>query len=83
MKSTSTSEKNNSSLVIRHSSFVNMKTRIFTNWRTSLLGALFLLISLVLVFNKIIAWGEFMAFLPTIFGLLYVKDTIFQVKSKE
>ena len=60
-----------------------MKSRLFTNWRTSLLGALFLLISLILVFAKIIAWGEFMAFLPTIFGLLYVKDTIFQVKSKE
>ena len=60
-----------------------MKSRLFTNWRTSLLGAFFLLISLVLVFNKIIAWGEFMAFLPTIFGLLYVRDTIFQVKPKE
>ena len=60
-----------------------MKTRIFTNYRTSLLGALFLLISLVLVFNKIIAWSEFMAFLPTIFGLLYVKDPISWVKSKE
>ena len=60
-----------------------MKTRIFTNWRTSLLGVAFLLISPLLVVQKIIAWGEFMAFLPTIFGLLYVKDTIFQVKSKE
>ena len=60
-----------------------MKSRIFANWRTSLLGALFLLISLLLVFNKIIAWGEFMAFLPTIFGLLYFRDTIFQVKPKE
>ena len=60
-----------------------MKTRCSTTHRASLLGVLFLLIRVVLVFNKIIAWGEFMAFLPTIFGLLYVKDTIFQVKSKE
>ena len=59
-----------------------MRNRIFTNWRTSLLGALFLIISLSLVFNKIIAWSEFMAFLPTILGLLYVKDTIFQVNPK-
>ena len=59
-----------------------MKTRIFSNWRTSLLGAFLLLISLSLVFNKIIAWSEFMAFLPTIFGLLYVKDNIFQVNPK-
>ena len=60
-----------------------MKTRLFTNWRTSLLGALFLVISLSLVFNKIIAWSEFMAFLPTILGLLYVRDTIFKVNPKE
>jgi len=60
-----------------------MKSRVFINWRTSLLGAFLLLVSLVLVFYKIIAWGEFMAFLPTIFGLLYVKDSIFQVKPKE
>jgi len=56
-----------------------MKSRLLSNWRTSLLGAFLLLISLLLVFNKIITWSEFMAFLPTIFGLLYVKDTIFQV----
>ncbi len=60
-----------------------MKTRIFNNWRTSLLGAFFLLISLLLVFYKIIAWGEFIAFLPTIFGLLYVRDTIFKINPKE
>ena len=60
-----------------------MKNRIFNNWRTSILGVFFLLISLFLVFYKIIAWGEFMAFLPTIFGLLYVRDTIFQINTKE
>ena len=60
-----------------------MKSRVFINWRTSLLGAFLLLVSLVLVFYKIIAWSEFMAFLPTILGLLYVRDTIFQVKPKE
>ena len=53
-----------------------MKTRIFNNWRTSILGLFFLLTSLFFAFYKIIAFGKFMAFLPTIFGLLYVWDTV-------
>ena len=56
-----------------------MKTRIFTNWQTSLLGILLLIIAITLLFLKIITLGEFTAFFPTILGLLYVRDTIFKI----
>jgi len=56
-----------------------MKTRIFTNWRTSFLGVLLLIISIVLLFLRIITLSEFTAFFPTILGLLYVRDTLFQI----
>jgi len=56
-----------------------MKTRIFQNWRTSLLGLLFLILSSILLFLRIITFAEFTAFLPTILGLLYVRDTVFKV----
>lgn len=56
-----------------------MKTRIFQNWRTSLLGFVLLILSSVLLFMKIITFGEFTAFLPTVIGLIYVQDTIFKI----
>jgi len=55
-----------------------MKTRIFRNWRTSLLGGALLVAMIILLSNKIITGGEFLAILPTILGLLYVPDTIFK-----
>lgn len=51
-----------------------MKARLILSWRTSILGVLLLVISVVLLFTRIIAFSEFTAFLPTILGLLYVKD---------
>ena len=56
-----------------------MKTRIFTHWQTSLLGILLLLVAITLLFLKIITFGEFTAFFPTILGLLYVRDTVFKI----
>ena len=55
-----------------------MKTRLFRNWRTSLLGGALLLTMILLLSNKIITGGEFVAILPTILGLLYVPDNIFK-----
>jgi len=47
-----------------------MKTRIIKNWRTSLLGVFLLILSVTMLWMKIIAAGEFVALLPTIIGLL-------------
>ena len=52
-----------------------MKARLILSWRTSILGVLLLIISVVLLFTRLIAFSEFTAFLPTILGLLYVKDS--------
>jgi len=59
-----------------------MKTRIFTNWQTSLLGLLLLIVAIILLFLKIITLGEFTAFFPTILGLLYVRDTVFKINPR-
>ena len=55
-----------------------MKTRLFRNWRTSLLGGALLVIMIILLFMRIVTGGEFTAILPTILGLLYLPDTIFK-----
>jgi len=59
-----------------------MKTRILRNWRTSLLGLALLIIVIVLLFLKTITGGEFIALLPTILGLLYIQDTVFNVNPR-
>ena len=55
-----------------------MKTRLFRNWRTSLLGGALLVIVILLLFLKTNTGGEFIALLPTILGLLYVPDSVFK-----
>jgi hypothetical protein len=52
-----------------------MKARLILSWRTSILGIILLAVSLVLLFLRMIAFSEFTAFLPTILGLLYVRDS--------
>ena len=52
-----------------------MKARLILSWRTSILGVALLVISVILLFTRMIAFSEFTAFLPTILGLLYVKDS--------
>ena len=56
-----------------------MKTRIFKNWRTSLLGMILLLFSAILLCLRVITFSEFGCFLPTVLGLVYVQDTVFRV----
>lgn len=55
-----------------------MNTRIFQNWRSSLLGVALLIMSITLVCLQVISFTEFAFFFPTILGLLYVKDSIFR-----
>ncbi len=53
-----------------------MKTRLVKNWKTSLLGIILLIVTIFLLYQKILKGGEFIALLPTILGLLYLPDTI-------
>ena len=56
-----------------------MKTRILRNWRSSLLGLTLLITIIALLILKILTGGEFIALLPTILGLIYVRDSIFRL----
>ena len=55
-----------------------MKTRIVKNWRTTLLGIILFIVSIVLLLFKTLTGGEFIALLPTILGLLFMPDSIFK-----
>jgi len=58
-----------------------MKTRVVKNWRTSLLGVILLIVSIVLLSLRIITGGEMLALLPTIVGLILAPDSL--LKSNE
>jgi len=60
-----------------------MKERIFNNWQTTTLGIILLILAVVLLFMRIITLGEFSAFFPTILGLIYVRDTVLKITSKD
>ena len=60
-----------------------MKERIFNNWQTTTLGIILLILAVVLLFMRIITLGEFSAFFPTIVGLIYVRDTVLKITSKD
>lgn len=60
-----------------------MKERIFNNWKTTALGIILLILTVVLLFRRIITLGEFSAFFPTILGLIYVRDTVLKITSKD
>ena len=53
-----------------------MKTRVVKNWRTSLLGIILLIVSIVLLSLRIITGGEMIALLPTIVGLILAPDSL-------
>ncbi|MEI7983468.1 MAG: hypothetical protein WCI71_17590 [Bacteroidota bacterium] len=59
-----------------------MKDRILNNWKTTALGFTLLILAVILLFMRIITLGEFSAFLPTILGLIYVRDTFLKLTSK-
>ena len=52
-----------------------MKERVVKNWQTSLLAVALLIVALVMVWFGKISWEAFTAFLPSVFGLLWVKDS--------
>ena len=51
-----------------------MKTRIINNWRSTLIGLALLTLATTLLWKQMITLSEFTAFLPTVIGLLWVKD---------
>jgi hypothetical protein len=55
-----------------------MKSRVITNWKSSLLGIVLLIIAVAMLYLKIITGGEFIALLPTMIGLLCAPDSIFR-----
>ena len=55
-----------------------MKTRVVKNWKTSLLGLALFIVSIAMLYLKILTGGEFIALLPTSVGLLCVPDSIFK-----
>ncbi|MEI6174935.1 MAG: hypothetical protein WCR01_14385 [Bacteroidota bacterium] len=57
-----------------------MKTRIIQNWKSTLIGLCLLLLSATLLWLKEITFTEFTAFLPTVLGLMYVRDEGFWEK---
>jgi putative effector of murein hydrolase LrgA (UPF0299 family) len=57
-----------------------MKTRIISNWRTTLIGICLFIASLVFVILKFITVSEFAAFLPAILGLIYVPDSVLKIR---
>lgn len=55
--------------------------RLFKNWKTSVLAIVLLVGALILLKMGKIVDTEFYALLPTIVGLLYVKDSIVDTKN--
>jgi len=55
-----------------------MKTRVVTNWKSSLLGLILLIASGTMLCLKLLTGGEFIALLPTIVGLLLAPDSLFK-----
>lgn len=60
-----------------------MKTRLFKNWITSLLGLLLLIGGAYLVYTGKINFTEYTAFIPTCFLLFRAKDSLLWAKAKE
>ena len=54
-----------------------MKTRIITNWKSTVTGMLLLVAAGVFLWFGKINMTEFAAFVPTCLGLMWVKDSVF------
>ena len=59
-----------------------MKTRLFKNWITSVLGLLLFLLGCYLTYAKIIGWEAFIASIPTVMLLFRAKDSLLWNKAK-
>jgi len=60
-----------------------MKTRLFKNWITSLLGLLLFILGAYMAYQGKLPWEAFMTSLPAIFMLLRAKDSLLWAKAKE
>lgn len=58
-----------------------MKKRVICNWKSSVIGLLFLIAAWVAFFLRIATLTEVAAFMPFCLGLIYVKDSIFKINS--
>ena len=59
-----------------------MNNRVFKNWKSSVLGLVLLVVSCLAMLTGKATMTEFYISLPTIIGFIYVKDSIFNPKSK-
>lgn len=54
----------------------DMKKRVFENWKTTTIGLVLLTGLCYCFYTKLITFDQFMIALPTVFGLIWVKDTV-------
>ncbi len=55
---------------------INMKKRVFENWKTTFIGLALLIGTGIAVATKLATWEQAMLLLPTILGMIWVKDTV-------
>ena len=55
-----------------------MKDRIITNWKTSLIGLVIIVVGIVALFTKIIDGTGFIGFITTAVPLIVAKDTLLE-----
>jgi hypothetical protein len=60
-----------------------MKNRTLKNWKSSLMGVILLSIATVALCTGHATLTEFLAFLPFPLGMIYVRDSIFNINSKQ
>ncbi len=53
-----------------------MKKRVFENWKTTFIGLALLIWTGIAVATKLATWEQAMLLLPTILGMIWVKDTV-------
>lgn len=53
-----------------------MKKRVFENWKTTVIGLVLLTGLCYCFYTQLITFDQFMIALPTVFGLIWVKDTV-------
>lgn len=60
-----------------------MKTRIITNWKTTLVGVVIVTLSVLAVVYKYATWSEVVGFMTTAGVMAWARDTFFTVNPKE
>jgi hypothetical protein len=55
-----------------------MKDRVITNWKTSLIGLVIILVGIIALFTKVIDGTGFIGFTTTAIPLIVAKDTLIE-----